>query len=480
MGPEIRASTAEYVNDYVETGEGFQETLKALEGEGKKTKKTSSSEAILTEANVNDEVETYSNIQDTNNKINENATLRGGHGEDLAAEDQRNPNDDSMDALLDGDDDEDDDNLADSGEGGEYEEDERCVEDELIDEVTMIEPDTNAEVTNIHTEDDSAAKRPKLAATENPQIDDLKKVTPEMLSVGAELIPVENALFVMDNEENENIRKKKGDEELDKERVVKVARNSSTKGNRHECDKCNATFTQKISLTTHKKSKHEGKRFACDQCDHKATQPNNLTIHKQSKHDGKRFDCDQCDHKATTQGNLKKHKQSKHEGKRFACDQCDYKATQQSNLIKHKQSKHDSKRFDCDQCDYKATQQSNLKIHKQSKHEGKRFACDQCDNEATTWFHLKVHKQSVHDGVTHTCGDCKETFTQKGSLAVHQKAIHEGVMQNCDLCSYSNKHRGALWTHKQDEHGVYSKKVYPMYNMSNVKNRILYELSVNK
>merc|ERR1712129_159916 len=248
MGPEIRASTAEYVNDYVETGEGSQETLKALEGEGKKTKKTSSSEATLTEANVNDEVETYSNIQDTNNKINENATLRGGHGEDLAAEDQRNPNDDSMDALLDGDDDEDDDNLADSGEGGEYEEDERCVEDELIDEVTMIEPDTNAEVSNIHTEDDSAAKRQKLATTENPQIDDLEKVTPDLLSLGAELIPVENALFVMDNEENENIRKRKGHEELDKERVLKVARNSSTKGNRHECDKCNAAFTQKSSL----------------------------------------------------------------------------------------------------------------------------------------------------------------------------------------------------------------------------------------
>merc|ERR1712129_326345 len=124
--------------------------------------------------------------------------------------------------------------------------------------------------------------------------------TPEMLSFGAELIPVEKALFVIDNEENENIRKRKGDEELDKEKVVKVARNSSTKGNGHECDKCNKTFTQKRSLTTHKKSKHEGKRIDCDQCDHKATTQVNLTIHKQVKHDGKRFDCDLCDHKAST------------------------------------------------------------------------------------------------------------------------------------------------------------------------------------
>merc|ERR1712129_429900 len=113
--------------------------------------------------------------------------------------------------------------------------------------------------------------------------------TPEMLSFGAELIPVEKALFVIDNEENENIRKRKGHEELDKERVVKVARNSSTKGNGHECDKCNAAFTQKSSLcstllTTHKKAKHEGKRFACGQCNHKASTQSHLTRHKQSKH----------------------------------------------------------------------------------------------------------------------------------------------------------------------------------------------------
>merc|ERR1712129_294811 len=205
---------------------------------------------------------------------------------------------------------------------------------ELVDEVTMIAPDTNAEVSNIHTEDDSAAKRQKLAVTENPQIDDLEKVTPEMLSLGAELIPVENALFVMDNEENVNIQKRKGDEALDKERVLKVARNSSKKGNRHECDKCNKTFTQKCSLTTHKKSKHEGKRFACGQCNHKATTQGNLTAHKQSKHDGKRFACDLCDYKATTPSYLTTHKQSKHDGKRFAYDQCDHKATTWGNLTR--------------------------------------------------------------------------------------------------------------------------------------------------
>merc|ERR1712129_489487 len=115
--------------------------------------------------------------------------------------------------------------------------------------------------------------------------------TPEMLSFGAELIPVEKALFVIDNEENENIRKRKGDEELDKEKVLKVARNSSTKGNGHECDKCNKTFTQKRNLTTHKKSKHEGKRFACDLCDHKATRQSNLKEHKQSAHDGVTHTC---------------------------------------------------------------------------------------------------------------------------------------------------------------------------------------------
>ena len=485
---EIRVSTAEDVNGDVELGDDIQEALKALE-----------------EEDNNDEVETDGNIQDTISKSKERITFTCVNGGDPDEEDQKNPNDDSIDALLDGDDDEHDYNLADNGENGEYEDNDFCVEDEISDAVPdIIEPDTNSEeVMNIHNEDDSAAKGTNLDLTLNPHNE---KVTPEKFTCSVKFIPVKSALFVIDNVEHNGSRKRKRDEELVKEKVVKVASNSSKKGNPHKCDKCearfttksnlkahkaskhgrikytcsecNRTFIEKSSMTKHKQSKHEGKRFFCDQCDHKATTQGNLTTHKQSKHEGKRFDCDQCDHKATKQGNLTTHKQSKHEGKRFACDQCDYKATTQGHLTTHKQFKHESKRFVCDLCDHRATKQGNLTTHKQSKHEGKRFKCDQCDYEATAQSHLTTHKQSVHDGVTHTCGDCKDIFTRKSSLAEHKKAIHDGVMQKCDMCSYSTKHRKILWTHKQDEHGVYSKRAYPMYDMSNVKNRILYELSV--
>ena len=187
-----------HLNDDVETGEGFHET----------------------EDIVNNEVETDDNVQDTNKKGKERATLTVVDGENVEAEDQQNPPDDSLVAMLDGDDDVDehDDNLVESDE--KYEEDERCVEDDLIN--LTVEPDTNSDkVTNFHVEhqsgDDSAGK---LAVTGNPQIQDSEKVTLELPSLGHEVVPVKDKPFVVDNGDKRS-QKRKSDE-LDEEKVVKV------------------------------------------------------------------------------------------------------------------------------------------------------------------------------------------------------------------------------------------------------------------
>ena len=56
-----------------------------------------------------------------------------------------------------------------------------------------------------------------------------------------------------------------------------------------ECNECNKTFTQKVSLLRHKDNKHEGIRHPSRFCNYKATQENNLKKHITTIHSNINF-----------------------------------------------------------------------------------------------------------------------------------------------------------------------------------------------
>ena len=50
-----------------------------------------------------------------------------------------------------------------------------------------------------------------------------------------------------------------------------------------ECERCDASFTCRKSLTQHNKSVHEGIRYECDRCDYKATTKGHLRRHQKTQ-----------------------------------------------------------------------------------------------------------------------------------------------------------------------------------------------------
>ena len=90
------------------------------------------------------------------------------------------------------------------------------------------------------------------------------------------------------------------------------SKDNSTNKQVHFCQKCDAVFTNRNSVSQHLKTKHEGVEYLCGQCDYKATQKGHLKIHTESIHELIRYSCTQCAYQATKRGNLRRHVKAVH------------------------------------------------------------------------------------------------------------------------------------------------------------------------
>ena len=111
-------------------------------------------------------------------------------------------------------------------------------------------------------------------------------------------------------------------------------------GERHSCNYCEKTYTEKRTLKKHIKAVHEEiLNHKCDLCDVTFEMPSGLQFHMDTIHKGqKKFQCESCEKSFTASGNLKLHKVSVHKISTITdnkCGFCDKYFIHKGNPTKH-------------------------------------------------------------------------------------------------------------------------------------------------
>ena len=90
-----------------------------------------------------------------------------------------------------------------------------------------------------------------------------------------------------------------------------------------KCEKCNKTYTNRITLVMHNKRMHLGTTYPCTLCERKFNEKGNLRRHMVQIHtDLKAYQCPKCQKMFGDSGNMKRHIRHVHDKARCPCPKC--------------------------------------------------------------------------------------------------------------------------------------------------------------
>ena len=287
--------------------------------------------------------------------------------------------------------------------------------------------------------------------------------------------------------------------------------------NQFQCDKCEFSTQNKMSLYIHKKNIHEKvKNYACSECDYKSylrlNVKSHLRKHKEEQKPGRvikvgcplcvsdvprscaklklnqtrpstgpSIECSLCPSRPSFNSNKLRlaHHKEVHPGQHiFTCSHCDYGTNYLPNLNTHSRSRHEKRRLQCDKCDYWTTWNTSFHQHQREKHglfkkkskhytDGQQYLCDQC--AFSTFSKVEFEKHKDHSGST---GFVRRPKTHRRTLNTLAVKIEPSVHQvkskvsrfivplvpkafRCEACEYSTDLVSNLKAHvKQVHEGV--------------------------
>ena len=113
------------------------------------------------------------------------------------------------------------------------------------------------------------------------------------------------------------------------------------------CDKCESSYQSKPGLRTHYKTAHLQERHKCDICNVTRTQRSAIFHHMREVHGmhggNKKLKCNRCDYTTSNKVQLKTHIEAIHENiKRFKCTYCPYETYHKIVMKRHIESLHEN------------------------------------------------------------------------------------------------------------------------------------------
>ena len=179
--------------------------------------------------------------------------------------------------------------------------------------------------------------------------------------------------------------------------------------NMKECNFCGKSF-QNISLHRHVREVHEKVRnYKCNSCCKAFPRPEDLSKHMKNFHESsasgnirKNYFCDICGTSYTEKGSLSLHKKMKHfqniTKQKFTCEICDKHFYGQGYLNSHYKKIHDKGNFQCAICKLTFHNRACLEGHFRYRHKEERFyECVDCDKSFSHARILQKHYLTVHE-----------------------------------------------------------------------------------
>lgn len=200
-----------------------------------------------------------------------------------------------------------------------------------------------------------------------------------------------------------------------------------------EIDGCDKVMSRN-ALTYHM-SKHRGDRYECDICQASLSSKSGIRSHLLTHiQKDERLKCEICELTYATKSGLRKHQKFVHsnESKRFICTICG-EGLRQPYLLKEHMSKHTGEKpFKCAYCE-KSFRTKRLRSEHERIHTGEKpYKCmiDDCDRAFAYIIDLKRHKYTVHGIYTKqfTCQICSKIFSENMLLRKHMKS-HNRIVQ---------------------------------------------------
>ena len=236
-----------------------------------------------------------------------------------------------------------------------------------------------------------------------------------------------------------------------------------------KCKKCEKTFSNKSSLSSHVLTVHVQKGWEkCNLCGKKCPTAQAMNRHLMNHSDP----CAVCNkwHSARTKQSqtcgicgqlfclvldLRRHCRAQHPEQRkkeHQCDQCGKSYTTNYTLIQHLRTHTGEKPFKCCFCERAFVTSCELKRHILSHTKEKLFICETCGATFADQRGLRRHLQIHTVNKPHECKVCGKRFSQRCNLKTHSRT-HTGEKQyRCTLCEESYSHFCSLQIHFAKSH----------------------------
>ena len=171
----------------------------------------------------------------------------------------------------------------------------------------------------------------------------------------------------------------------------------------------------------------------CEKCGKKFTNRSSLTYHKKSHlrregNDGLYYFCDKCDQRYASLDSLKDHVQVVHENIRYSCSLCQMTFNTLQALRGHNYQIHSTdKRYQCKVCGVRKGSSDQLRVHElmHVDYQDYLFQCSFCPKKLRTQDTLIVHERQHTGEKPFKCTICSAAFASKKGLLAHTRGVHK-------------------------------------------------------